>query len=283
MEFESEIEELESRKEGVIKAFKEFGLNLDIAKHPDLLFRLADIGDHFQDAHDMARMIDKIWDKLDIDDADRDSLLTATLLHDIGKAGPVSVNSSSHMRQVFRKLFPHGVSNAKTFNDLTHESGIPHPDLLAESLSSTDAPLTVDTPAIDFWRRHVDWTFEVLQASDVDEKIVRIAASHHILEGKNPAHLADEEIHRESKILEVADKYHAHAYRVLAIVDKYQAIRERGAVKTHEETIAFLHQIVDRSRVADALKADYHEIIDNVFSRAKSDLAEVFSGDINRK
>lgn len=272
-----ESKERGKEEETVIGAFREFGLKMDVAKHPDLLSRLVDIGDHFHDAVEMARMIDKIWDKLDIDDADRDSLFTATLFHDIGKAGPLKLSADSELRRTFRELFPHGNSEAKTFSELAALAGFSDSHKLAGALTSEQTPINPETPAIDFWRYHVDWTFEVLQASGVDEKITRIAASHHILEGKNPAHLSDEDIGRESKILEVADKYHAHAYRVLAIADKYQAIRERGTLKTHEEIIVFLHRIVDKSRVAEQLKNDYHEIIDRVFAGAKNDLEGAFA------
>jgi len=267
-----ETKESENGKEAVINAFREFGLEMDIAKHPDLLSRLVDIGEHFHDAVEMARMIDKIWDKLSVDDADYDNLLTATLLHDIGKAGPLKISPDSPLRPMFKKLFPHGNSEAKNFDDLAVAAGFSDSQSLAESLSGEQTPISGEMPAIDFWRYHADWTYEVLNQAGVGEEITRIAASHHILEGKNPARLADEEISSESKILEVADKYHAHGYRVLAIMDKYQAIRERGAARSHEEIIAFLHRIVDKSRVSEQLKKDYHEIIDHIFAGAKNDL-----------
>lgn len=263
--------------ENVKQAFIEFSLNMDIADHPDLLDRLADIGDHFQDAVEMARMTDKIWDKLDIDDADRDTLLTATLLHDIGKAGPGRYSTDSEMRNVFKKLFPHGNSSARTFGDLAGEAGFEAVEHLAQQLSKENTPIEINTPAIDFWRYHADWTYEVLKESPLGEDIARIAASHHILEGKNPAGLADQEISQESKIIEVADKYHAHGHLVLAVADKYQAIRERGTIKSHSEIIAILHKIVAGSRVSDELKKDYKNIIDTVFAGAENDWQEVFN------
>ena len=283
MKFEHEMGEGEARKGEVIKAFHEFSLKFEIAKHQDLVERLADIGEHFHDAVEMARMIDKIWNKLNVDDADRDSLLTATLMHDIGKSGPADIKKYPRLKDAFEKLFPHGDSAANNFGELVEEAGFANADALADILSSDKTPLNKETPAIDFWRYHVEWTYQILKDAGVGEKITRIAASHHILEGKNPAHLADDEISHESKILEVADKYQAHGHRVLAIVDKYQALKERCTKKTHEEIIAFLHRIVDRSSVSEILKTDYHDIIDKVFARAKDDLEKAFENESNSR
>lgn len=267
------IPERERRTGTVKSAFGEFDLKMDIARFPDLLYRLADTGEHFHDAVEMARMLDKLWNKLEI--ADYDNLLTAALLHDIGKAGPFKLAKDSELRQSFGKLFPHGHTDAKTFGELARNAGFKDSKSLAETLSGEETPIKPETPAIDFWRYHVDWTHEVLKNSGIDEDVTRIAASHHILEGKNPAHLTDEEIAHESKILEVADKYHTQGHHILAIVDKYQARRKRGAAKSHEEIIAFLHLIVNNSRVSEELKDDYHEIIDHVFAGAKNDLEDV--------
>lgn len=295
MEFEHEIMgEGEVKREEVKKAFHEFELTFDIEKYPDLLERLVDIGEHFHDAVEMARMIDAIWDKLDIDDADRDTLLTAALLHDIGKSGSLKIFNDSKMREVFIRLFPRGNANIKThddlvksrsvnFDDLARNAGFESSDRLIEVLSSERTPLAKDTPAIVFWRYHADWTYEILKDTGIDDKIVRIAASHHLLVGKNPAHLSEEEIGRGTKTLELTDKYHAHGHRVLEMVDKLQATMERGAQKTHEEIIAFLYKIVNDSTVSEALKDEYREIIEKVFTPNKEIFEKIFKKDSNSR
>ncbi|MFA5127996.1 MAG: HD domain-containing protein [Patescibacteria group bacterium] len=294
MEFERAMGEREVKMEEVKKVFSELKLNFDIEKYPDLLERLVDTGEHFQDAVEMARMIDAIWDKLEVDDADRETLLTATLFHDIGKSGSLKIFNDSKMREVFIKLFPRENVNIKThddlvksrsinFEDLARNAGFENSDRLIEVLSSEQTPLTKDTPAIVFWRYHADWTYEILKDAGIDEQIVRIASSHHILVGKNPAHLSEEEIGKGAKTLELTDKYHAHGHRVLEMVDKLQATMERGAQKTHEEIIAFLYKIIDDSTVSDNLKNDYREIIEKVFTPNKEIFERIFKKDLHSR
>jgi HD-GYP domain-containing protein (c-di-GMP phosphodiesterase class II) len=113
-EFLSEVEENEKQKRTVAEAFREFGLSFEIEKHPDLHQRLVDTREHFQDAHEMARMIFAIKDKLELEPADFEKLLTATLLHDIGKSGPPHCAEGSTLRAKVKILFPHGYIPGQT-------------------------------------------------------------------------------------------------------------------------------------------------------------------------
>jgi HD-GYP domain-containing protein (c-di-GMP phosphodiesterase class II) len=111
---------------------------------------------------------------------------------------------------------------------------------------------------IDLWRRHADWTFDIL-APIQDQKITRdlavAAASHHILDGKNPAGINPEEIPNESKTLEVAE-----SYEVITMVDKFQAFVRRSGLG-HKEAVAVLRGIIDKQSLPEQVKEDYRKIL----------------------
>jgi response regulator RpfG family c-di-GMP phosphodiesterase len=162
----------------------------------------------------------------------------------------------------------------KTFSGLTELVGLVEPEKIAAELSTVDFPISVDMRSIDFLRRHVDWTYEILKAAEVDEQIVKIAAAHHILEDKNPAQLNVAEIGSSTKFLELTDKYQAYLYRILALVDKFDAFLGRGEQeKTHIETIAALQRKVNESNLSPEVKEEYEEIIRTVFENSERELS----------
>lgn len=121
---------------------------------------------------------------------------------------------------------------------------------------------------IDFWRRHADWTYEIISETQQDEKITprlaAMAASHHILDGKNPARIDLEDIPAESKTLEMIE-----TYEVLTLVDKFQAFVKRSGLN-HEEAIKVLHQIIDKQPLLERVKDDYRKILEIIdFSKDK--------------
>lgn len=274
LKVEKEISGNETRKRVVIGAFKEFRLSFDIEKHQDLLQRLVDTGEHFNDAHEMARMIEAIKDKLGLSPSERDKLLTATLLHDIGKSGPVFCSEGSPLRAKVKKLFPHGyIEKTTVFSDLVQAVGLANPENIANEFSTPSLVVSANIRVIDFWRLHVDWTYQILQAVGVDEEIVKIAASHHILEDKNPAGLTEAEINPSAKVLEATDKYQAFRYRILLVIfDQGQASLERG-LKSHSETVVYLREKVAKSKLSPAAQAEFQKIISEVFEGAEKELS----------
>lgn len=280
IEISPEAIEDESRKRKVLEAFKEFGLSFEIEKYPDLVQRLADTREHFQDACEMARMIDSIKDKLELDSEAREKLLAATLLHDIGKSGPPHCKNDSPLREKIKKLFVHGYIPVfpDKFSDFVEMVGLENPEQIAVDLSTSDLPIDADMRPIDFLRRHVDWTYLILKETGLDEEIVKIAASHHILENKNPAQLSEEEISSSVQRLEITDKYHAYLYRILTFVDQYDAFKNRGTKPmieplTHDKIIELLRNKVQTvTHLSDEAKDKYLEIINQIFAESEKEL-----------
>lgn len=260
-----QIHEREFEREKVKKAFAEFNLNFKIEKYPELIERLADIGEHFHDAVEMARMMEMLWpifkERLKLEDADKDDVITATLLHDIGKSGPWAMTNESAGRAMMKNLFPHKfLPGIDTFGKLVEVSGLKLKEIVDELPRNVE--LYASMPATDFWRYHVDWTYDILKQEQVPKKIVDIAASHHVLEGKNPAHIPPEEIPYSAQAVEIVDNYHTHSYDVLAIIDKYQAIRERKHQKKHDDIVLELARMIERSKYSPDVKERYYEILD---------------------
>lgn len=271
-EFVSEAEQLEieksEKRKAVIEAFQEFDLSFEIEKYPDLIERLVDTREHFQDAHEMARMIDSIKDRLNLSSVDLENLLTATLLHDIGKSGPEHCDNNSLSREAIKKLFPHGFVGVLPptlgeFIKLLDKEA--DPETTTALFSTPEYPVISDMRPIDFLRRHVDWTYQILKNAEVDEELVKIAASHHLLEGKNPANLNVEEMESSIKILELTDKYQAYKYRVLILIDFYQAGQGRGAQKHADIIVSLKRKVSESELLSEEVKAEYLRIIDNVF------------------
>ncbi len=262
-------ENIKNPEQEVRQAFADFEINLE-GIDASVLARLIEIhgeeGSHFYDAIEMAQMIDRNWEHLGLEDADKKKMLVCALLHDVGKAGPEK--ASLEARQLCLWLFhkQHHIQSEIDVRELKvmdfiNTSDYPDPSQARRLLTTQDG-LNIanldNLTMIDFWRMHVDWTYDILSqhlSKEVDEKVVVIAASHHLLDGKNPAELAEDEIPPESQWLEVAEEY-----QVLTLVDKYQALRQRSAC-SHEEAVRILLSMVDNSKLRDNLKNNYRKII----------------------
>ncbi len=270
MEFRPELEKSEKNpKQEVEQAFADFEIDLE-GIDASVLERLIEIhseeDSHFYDAIEMAKMLDKNWEHLGLEATDKKKMLVCALLHDVGKAGPEK--ASPEARQLCLWLFhkQHHVQSEIDLRELKvmdfiNTSDYPDPSRARSLLTAKDGLNIVNLDnltMIDFWRMHVDWTYDILSqhlSPEVDEKVVVIAASHHLLDGKNPAELAEDEIPEESQWLEVTEEY-----QVLTLVDKYQAFRQRSAV-SHEEAIAFLLAMIEKSKLSDILRDSYRKIV----------------------
>ena len=262
-------ENIKNPEQEVRQAFADFEIDLE-GIDVSVLERLIEIhseeDSHFYDAIEMAKMLDKNWEHLGLEAADKKKMLVCALLHDVGKAGPEK--ASLEARQLCLWLFhkQHHIQSEIDVRELKvmdfiNTSDYPDPSQARRLLTTQDG-LNIanldNLTMIDFWRMHVDWTYDILSqhlSKEVDEKVVVIAASHHLLEGKNPAELADDEIPPESQWLEVAEEY-----QVLTLVDKYQALRQRSAC-SHEEAVRILLSMVDNSKLSDALRDSYRKIV----------------------
>ncbi len=292
--------ELENQKMAVKKVFAELTPNFDIASHHDLWARLAEIGRHFDDAAEMARMINKIYDRLGLPEKDREKVLLAALIHDIGKSGPTQWSALD--REKFDQMFPHApvaITKITTVKEFLDENKISNAHQIVDKLAwqlfnprdekgLEEARWKIyQEKILDFWRRHADWTYEILKNNPaIDSEIVKVAASHHILEDKNPAQLPLSEIPHSAKVLEVTDKYQAFRERIsrgiksgkmeihlLALIDKYQAFRRRSAM-SHEQAVKILKSMVEQSELGKDVQKEYIDIIVS-FENAKSELEEV--------
>lgn len=273
MEFRPEIEKKEKNpRQEVEQAFAEFGIELEDID-ASVLERLVEMhseeDSHFYDAIEMAKMLDKNWEYLGLSNFDKQKMLVCALLHDVGKSGPES--ASPEARQLCLWLFrkKHHIKDNEDVRSMKMSDFIDSSDLedkpKTKRLLSEELALDIENLSmIDFWSKHVDWTFDILSQhldGEVDDEVVLITSSHHLLDGKNPANLKEEDLPRGAHWLELIEEY-----QILTLVDKYQAFRQRSGF-SHEQTIVILLNMIEHSKLGDNLKANYRKIVDK-FSEA---------------
>jgi hypothetical protein len=266
----------------VVEKVAALDIGLDLEKHPELLSRLAEIGSHFQDSVDMARIIRAVYgelkDELGLKENDPSRMMRAALLHDVGKSGPPGDRGDFHfaVRRLFvpplRPFNPFIDGRAKTVSEFMAEQDVA--DVAKVSAALEVAGIAPEkTSMIDFWRRHAEWTYGILKEEpgvDVDADLVKVAATHHLLEHQNPAGLEISDIPAEAQVLEVLEQT-----QLLAAVDKYQAFRARGGMR-HEDATAQLAKIVDsRPDLPRPLRDKFKAVI-GILDRNKKVLEEYF-------
>ena len=254
-------------EEMVTEKIDALDIGLDVRRHPELRARLAEIASHFEDSLVMAKIIERLYGtlkkRLDLTDADPKRLMRAAVLHDIGKSGPAGAETAAHyaIRRLFipprKKFDPFKDGRAQKVSDFVAHQGFMRPEkLLADLLAAGIAP---DQPMLDVWRRHAQWTYDILKPTvngDIDEKTLYIAASHHLLENENPAGLNLMDVPTEAHILEVLEMS-----ELLAAVDKYQALRERGGLK-HEDALTQLEKTVSaKTDLPETLRSKMRTVI----------------------
>lgn len=254
----------------VKQEIESLNLDLDLEKQPELLKRLAELGGHFRDSSLMAQIINSDYEdfrqNLGLSEPGPEKMMRAAILHDLGKSGPPE--APAEMRYAVRRLFsmPRTAFNPfdpegepKTISDFVVEQDLPDAEKIEATLSDNGIDPS-EQPVLDFWRKHVEWTHELLEpyaGGDLGEDTVRIAASHHLIEGKNPAGIDFSEKALDPKTAEVISRAN-----VLETVDKYQALRKRGGL-SHDEAIARLKAVVEKnSNVPDWMKENYGKAID---------------------
>ena len=260
------------KKSEVKKPFEDLGLDLE-KEYPKIAERLNELHEqkdsHFQDALEMAKIIDKLWDKLEIQDVSKEKMILAALLHDIGKSGPA--NASKQERKIIQTIFSKDLSLKKelekpmkelSLRELVENTEHEIENEEIEKYLKNDLQLPIESwKAIDFWQLHASWTYDILKKNSdgkIDEELINIASSHHILDGINPAGLNEDEITHGSRTLEMIDKYYS-----LVLIDKYQAFRERSH-KTHQEAIELLIEMVEKSAHGEESRKHYINLIEKM-------------------
>jgi len=276
-----EASEAHLQRRRVKESVDRLNIGFRVERHPELWSALAETGEHFDDAVCMAREIDAVWDKLELKGISREKMMLCALLHDVGKAGPEKRSTELHraIKQLFappRKPFnpfrqQNGRTVPKTIRDFMEETEM-RGAFEVEAVLEKELKIKSDAkPIIDFWRDHADWTYDLLshhREGEVDDDVVTIASTHHVLEGRNPAHVPLDDIHPGSKVLELMDKY-----QTLAMIDKYQAFRGRGGLD-HEKAIEALRRIIEANKTLDTVaKQEYGRIID-VLASSEEELTE---------
>lgn len=277
-----ETPEREAR-EKIEAAVKELRVGLELEKHPEIRDRLAELGPHFDDSVEMAKMgrvlYGQLREKFGLRDEKPERLMRAALLHDVGKSGPPG--KESPMRDAVRRLF-HPLARPfiafangrmKTIRDFVDEAGLEHGEDILATLERNGVDPDQE-PIVEFWRRHAGWTYDLLKTQtgpDIDEDIVKVAASHHLLEGKDPAHLGVDGpvAGSAAETVKLAE--------ILAAVDKYQALRSRGGLG-HAEAVARLERMINaRFDLLEPLRQNFLTATD-VIARSGDKLSEIIDG-----
>jgi hypothetical protein len=286
--------ETEPPQDLVAAQFADLGVDIK-NDYPQIYERLLELNggkeSHFHDAVKMAEIIDRLWDKLELENIHKDGeekitkekMKLCALLHDVGKSGPRDARIEE--RRIIQLLFAQKTfkdSRGKSIRDALKAEGIEEREdmqkLLKEAGMSLEGVLMTlgmdldKNKMIDFWQKHVDWTYDILKANQggvIDERTIDIASSHHILDGKNPANLPLEKISDDVKTIELIDKY-----QILTLIDKYQAYRGRSAY-SHEEAIVALKDNVNKSILPAEAKKDYLRFIEKTLEKSEEELKQI--------
>jgi HD-GYP domain-containing protein (c-di-GMP phosphodiesterase class II) len=274
----------EERAELVASEVEKLSINLDLRRHPAILERLVDTGEHFKDSVSMARIVRAVFadlcQALELPDEDPEQLMRAAVVHDIGKSGPAGEKGPVHaaVRRLFvppkREFSAFADGRPKTIHEFLTEMEYPDAAEIEAALNGSD--LGVDTgkeAMIYFWRRHVQWTHDILTSAPepvVDRETEEIASTHHLFENWNPAKLDLKDVPPGSQVLEVIEMAEA-----LAAVDKYQAYLER-LHWDHDKAMAMLSKFFNANPpdLDQNLRQKYNAVI-AVLDRNKEKLTEL--------
>lgn len=220
---------------------------------------------HFQDALEISEIIDDLLPE-ELSETELNELRAASLAHDVGKSGPAEATPEEQLAYVaiFNLNFPYGqLIDGVKINDVTIKQAldlkVAEGEVTAERAEEilelavaasgrqqherVETKITPETTMGTFWSAHVYWTYDLLQQAALPKTLIDTAASHHHLEGHDPANIGLENATGGMVSLELADKYQAYRIRLL-LADKYQAFMQRSG-RTHEETIEIMRKRIE--------------------------------------
>jgi hypothetical protein len=256
-----EISEKELKEEKVKQAFEDLEVEFSWDKNPKILERLAETNEHFADAVAIAKIIEQSWEESE-GGLNKKEMLLCGLLHDIGKSGPNQADEET--RTVIQKLFIHKNSETSPtlpIAEFLQKENFTDQKYLLQILKEKLNIKPETESMITFWRRHVDWTWDILKnnsTQEITEEVATVAASHHILDQKNPANLDIDNIPESAQFLEITDKY-----ILLTLADKYQAFIERNK-KSHNEAIRAIQKMIEQSNLSEKIQKKYFTILKKI-------------------
>ena len=277
--FEAPVQEKEADLEKGKKIrdiFKIVGVSIE--DYGDIFDRIkemhAEENSHFSDAVEIMCMVEKMFDRIG-GEIGKEKVMLAALLHDIGKSGPDDADPVA--RETVQTLFAKDAEKKYAIDNFPERTvreavEIIYKDESGKRLEAL-AGCGVDAGwgMREFFGMHADWTYDILRnnaSEQVDDTVATIAATHHILEGKNPAHVDKDAIPQEAKFLEMMDKYY-----FLTLLDKYQAFRKRSGME-HEEAVRIIKEKITSSMISEREKMRYHELVDLVLNEEMKNILE---------
>ncbi len=275
--FEAHAKTRQKAAADVKERLANFGLQ---EAHHLLIERLVDIEyyaqNHNRDALLMAYEVMDILARYNIENLEKpinqdlmQKTMTAVLLHDIGKSGPVSYTDrqgeehwvDAEDRKAILKIYA-DETPIRDLHEVTVEEWVYTLFGMHEGARYSEDPeetlQALERCGIEryetmrqFFNRHATDTYEILKVTHLDGDTVAIACSHHMLEGINPVHLDGTKIPKEAKMIELTEKYvKQFIVRMLITLDKYEAFRRRGK-KDHNNAITQLQDMLQKRGLAD--------------------------------
>lgn len=181
----------------------------------------------------------RIAEALEFNPAEWARFVGGTLLSDIGKTGPADAlpEEQEYIAQLYAR---DRVANSKTIRQYLKETSSGDAPVHEQVLAR--AGVLGDMPIRKLWESHVQWTFDILTASDLPADVILSASSHHLLEGINPGNILNREEGR-FQAFGVSREFD-RADILVILLDKYDAQILR-ANATHEEAVDYLRERLD--------------------------------------
>lgn len=199
----------------------------------------------------------------------------ASLIHDIGKSGPVGATEDQQLAVV--RLFAREElrSPEQMVPEAVVESFGEESNLIIYNLKSCIPDLDNMT-MLKFWQSHARWGYEIIQAqcADLPLSVREIAIQHHADKGPdfNFLNMSMEQIPKESLALGAMENYvDVLRQRAIIAMDQYEAQIRRAQV-THEEAIEWVRRNVGGAFGQDAFM---NKVLDTMLAMKQE---EIFNG-----
>lgn len=218
---------------------------------PFILERMRLLASSSETVSDGARMVDfarKVFARYDASNPDRPwsamerrTVVLGSLFSDIGKTGPL--HATEEGQRLFTEMFAVERVDDETQSVETFLCAY-FPEDAARRISLFGAlDLDASMSLRAFWNLHARFTLDIVEAGGVPKEAVAAAATHHFLDDINPDGVvgADGRFSRPYGENEGFDR----AEKLVIVLDKYDAVRRRGAC-AHDDAIGWLRRWVER-------------------------------------